>query len=240
MIINGSYFSTVLDRYKQYVAVLPKAMSAKTHVLFLLHGVRADEKAWLLNTPLLPWADEYDTAFFCPAGENSFYTDHKNGEDYGQAIGVEFYQVMKQTFSLNFSYLNTAIAGYSMGGYGAALLGLKFPYYSAIGAFSPAFIFYKRDRNDPVFNQVFAGGLENSENDAAFLFKQRFKLNQKLPRIALYCGDQDPLNKHTQAFGDAVNAVKPDSASYQQQSGFHDFTLWHPALQNFLEDWLTN
>lgn len=234
MIIEGTYFSKSLSRHVSYVAVLPKTLTPNTHVLFLLHGVNANEKAWLVNTPLPDLANENNIAFFCPNGENSFYTDHQDGEDYGTAIGQEFYDAMAATFRLDFSYLNVALAGYSMGGYGAVKLGLQFPYYSALGAFSPAFIFYKRHRGDPVFKHVFAKGLEGSENDAVYLYQKRLEASQPLPQIRLYCGDADPLDEHTRAFKQAVDAMAPAPLAYQQQHGFHDFSLWRPALTDFI------
>lgn len=235
MIIEGTYFSHALSRHQNYVAVLPKTLTPATHAMFLLHGVNANEKAWLVNTPLPDWANENNVAFFCPAGENSFYTDHLDGEDYGVAIGEEFYQAMRLTFKLDFSYTNTSIAGYSMGGYGAVKLGLQFPHYSVIGGFSPAFIFYKRHRNDPVFKHVFAKGLEGSENDGVYLYQQRLKSTTDIPSIHLYCGDEDPLDQYTREFKAAIDALTPQQITYQQQSGFHNFSLWRPALADFIQ-----
>ena len=53
MIIEGTYFSKSLSRHVSYVAVLPKTLTPNTHVLFLLHGVNANEKAWLVNVPMV-------------------------------------------------------------------------------------------------------------------------------------------------------------------------------------------
>ncbi|WP_054662684.1 alpha/beta hydrolase [Lacticaseibacillus camelliae] len=235
MIIEGSYFATALSRHQDYVAVLPKQLSPETHIMFLLHGVNANEKTWLVNTPLPDLANQHNIAFFCPTGENSFYTDHMDGEDYGVAVGEQFYQAMRATFNLRFTYLNTAIAGYSMGGYGAVKLGLQFPYYSQIGGFSPAFIFYKRHRDDPVFKHVFVKGLEGSENDAVYLFQQRQTAGGPVPATHLYCGDADPLDAHTRAFKQAVDEIAPGTVTYKQQQGFHDFSLWRPALVDFIQ-----
>ncbi|HIY58354.1 MAG TPA: hypothetical protein H9829_09210 [Candidatus Tetragenococcus pullicola] len=238
MKIDGSYYSNVLNRYKNYVAVLPDSINEKTKVLFLLHGVGSDAATWSLNVPLVRFANTYNTAFFCPDAENSFYTDHADGEDYGLAIGQEFYQQMKQIFQMDFSYQNVAIAGFSMGGYGALLLGLRFSeIYSRIGAFSPAFVFYKKERQEAHYQQVFSKGDYESENDCVTVYKNLLQRNKCLPRIEFACGLQDPLCEQTQKVIDQIKSLDPMAQlPFYKQAGFHDFSLWEKDLVRFLEN----
>ncbi|QVI34563.1 alpha/beta hydrolase [Lacticaseibacillus chiayiensis] len=237
MIIQGTYTSEVLQSKRPFVAVLPEKPDDDTKTIFLLHGVGTDYTEWLINVPLEQWAKDNNIAFMCPNGGNTFYTDHANNENYGAAIGDEFYHVMARTFPLNMQYANTSIAGFSMGGYGAIRLGLKYQHYSNIGGFSPAFVFYKRHRNDPLFKEVFYKGLEGSDNDCVKLYQDRLQSGAAMPEITLFCGNEDPLDKYTQEFYHNITAIKQHHLiAYHQQAGFHSFDLWLPALKEFIKN----
>lgn len=239
MYLQGNYFSSVLNRTKAYTAVLPDHPNDQTKILFLLHGIRGDERDWVLNTPLLQYAEKYNTAFFCPAAENSFYTDHADGENYGEAMGKEFYEVVQRLYKLNFQRENVQIAGFSMGGYGAVLLGLRYSkLYSRIGAFSPAFVFYKKERQELHYKLVFSKGDYGSENDCLFQYQKCLTANEKIPPIQFACGEDDPLYEQTEKIIDQLLALDPAAKlEFFGQAGFHDFSLWNKDLLRFLESW---
>lgn len=236
MLVHGSYYSDVLKRKKSFMAVLPKTPRGEIVSVVLLHGAGTDETEWAENAPLTKLADEHDVAFFCPSGENSFYTDQVYDELFGTALGSEFVRVMRRYFSVPDDRAHTAIAGFSMGGYGACRLGLRYPeLYCAIGAFSPAFIFYKRNRHEPLFERVFVRGLEGSENDCAHLYETLLSSRPDLiPWIRLRCGDGDPLLKPIREFFDFVRSLNEnEDVTLEVSSGFHDFSLWGPDLSVF-------
>lgn len=234
-VATGKYFSEILNRKKSFVSVFPNKLGAGELIksIILLHGIQGDETDWITNVCLEKLADKYNLSFLCPSAENSFYTDHENGDLFGTALGEEFYKKMHESFPISKRREDNGIVGFSMGGYGALRLGLKYSkLYSYIGAFSPALIFYKRYRNDALFNKVFSMGLEDSENDIKSLYN-KFSKDDKMD-IYLTCGDKDPLDKYTQ---ELYNFLKDENANvdYVQNSGFHDFTLWHVDLINLLE-----
>ena len=235
--IQGNYFSEVLNRKKNFSAVIPDGNDSETKIVFLLHGMQSDHLEWPTNTPLAEIANKHNVIFFCPEGENSFYTDHTNGEFYGEAIGNEFYHKMKQLFRYDFSREKVAIAGYSMGGYGAIRLALKYPHYSMIGGFSPAFVFYKKERKEKHFQLVFSAGDKGSENDCIHLFKKAIEQDQVVPLIRLACGVLDPLNQYTNEFyQDVLNIDENFDIEYTQQEGFHDFSIWRKDLMRFMNE----
>ncbi|MFD2728413.1 alpha/beta hydrolase [Enterococcus camelliae] len=237
MLGHCSYFSEVLQRRKSYVVVTPEKQLGKTKVVILLHGIGSDETSWMCNAPLQDLADEYQTAFFCPSGENSFYTNQKDGPNFAKAFGEEFVEYLQQWFTFDFSRDNLQLAGFSMGGYGATLLGLRYPErFSRIGAFSPAFVFYKKERNDSLFNQVFSRGDYGSENDCVFLYKHLLESNRTIPTIQFSCGVADPLHKETKNVMEAIVEMNPKAnVSFYTEDGFHDFSLWRNDLKRFLE-----
>ncbi|TPR56898.1 alpha/beta hydrolase [Enterococcus sp. OL5] len=237
MYLEGSFQSKSLSSPIAYVAVLPEVIDEQTKTVFLLHGFGYDQRSWCLNTPLVQYAKTYNTAFFCPFAGNSFYTDHGNGEDYGQAVGEEFYQVMKETFGVAQEREKTAIVGFSMGGYGAILLGLRYgENYSRIGGFSPAFVFYKKERQEAHYQMVFAKGDDGSENDCLVRYQELRQRKIATPTLELACGVEDPLCEQTEKFFSSVQEM--DSAapiSFRKQPGFHDFSLWNSDLEIFLK-----
>ncbi|MCO7124678.1 alpha/beta hydrolase-fold protein [Sporolactobacillus shoreicorticis] len=233
-VVSGTYFSKILNRKKHFTAVLPnEPKDTDRGSLTLLHGVQGDDTDWICHVDLESLSDQYGIAFLCPSAENSFYTDHANGDQFGEALGVEFYDKVHDLFSLTRTRAVNGIAGLSMGGYGALRLGFKYHnQFSYIGAFSPALIFYKRHRNDPVFKKVFSLGLEGTENDVNMLFDRL--TDDERPEIRLACGDRDPLNHYTQELYHFLKERHAD-VQYVQNDGFHDFTLWKQDLIRFLK-----
>ncbi|MBE9886679.1 MULTISPECIES: alpha/beta hydrolase [Enterococcus] len=237
MVITGTYASVVLRRPNHYTAVLPNKLNAATKAIFLLHGFGFDEQSWLHNTPLVQYSEKYNVAFFSPDAGISFYTDHIDGQNYGEAIGKEFYEEMQRVFNLDMTRENTAIAGFSMGGYGSVLLGLRFSqFYGWIGGFSPAFVFYKKERNEAHFNHVFSKGDYGSENDVLVRYQELLESDSPIPSIIFTCGVEDPLCQQTENIIQQLKEIDPKARiEFKTQSGFHDFSLWKNDLSMFLE-----
>lgn len=237
MYLHGNYYSEVMGRSLSFRVILPSKFHNIHKQMILLNGRGSDENVWSFNAPLEELADKYNIAFFCPNGENSFYTNHADGENYATAIGKEFPEKMKEIFRFKFEYENTEIAGFSMGGYGAVLLGLRFhQFYSRIGAFSPAFVFYKKNRCDLMYQHVFSKGDFNSENDVLYWYKKLTKKGKKIPHIFFSCGNQDPLFEQTKYIENEIKKINTKSkVKFLKQKGFHDFSLWRPALIEFLK-----
>lgn len=144
---------------------------------------------------------------------------------------------MKETFALAQDREKTAIAGFSMGGYGAILLGLHYgEHYGRIGGFSPAFVFYKKERQETHYQMVFAKGDDGSENDCLVRYQELRQREIAIPILELTCGVEDPLCELTEKFFSSVQEM--DSAapiSFRKQPGFHDFSLWNSDLEIFLK-----
>ena len=99
---------------------------AKT--LILLHGYSGGKTDWMLNSPIQDLAARYNLAVACPAGENSFYLNQKGtGRAFGDYIGRDLPQFLRDTFGLAKNSEDTLIGGYSMGGFGALHAGLSHP-----------------------------------------------------------------------------------------------------------------
>src|SRR5487761_1767902 len=95
--------------------------------LYLLHGFSGHYSDWCRNTRIVDYAKPYEEIIVMPEGENSWYvnsaTDPKmQWEDYIIEDLIPYVDAHYRTIA---SRQGRAIAGLSMGGYGAMFLGLK-------------------------------------------------------------------------------------------------------------------
>ena len=110
-------------------------------VLYLLHGLTGDYKDWSTRTNLAEYSKTVPVIIVMPDAGNSWYTNAADGtskfEDY---IATELPADVVQKYRTINSRHGRAIAGLSMGGYGALKLALKRPaQFSVVGSFSGAF-----------------------------------------------------------------------------------------------------
>ena len=127
-----SFFSSALLHSVPVNVLLPDRMGRKEgekcRTLYLLNGFRGDHTDWLLNTDVNGWSRLYDCAIVMPSGENSAYMDHAvSGTKYGEYIGKELVDFTRKSFPLSDRREDTAVAGLSMGGYGALVTALRYP-----------------------------------------------------------------------------------------------------------------
>ncbi len=72
------------------------------------------------------WAEEKNLAVIMPSGDNQFYIDKEDTEEYyGEYVGKELVEFTRKMFPLSEKKEDTFIAGLSMGGYGALINGLS-------------------------------------------------------------------------------------------------------------------
>lgn len=96
-------------------------------VLYLLHGFSGNYTDWCTNSRVADYARPYDEVIIMPDGENSWYVNSYSDpkarwENYITDDLVSYVDSHYRTIA---SRQGRAIAGLSMGGYGALFLGLK-------------------------------------------------------------------------------------------------------------------
>ena len=109
--------------------------------LYFLPGFSGNAEEIVFALPLRQMAAKYGLAIVVPDGENAFYTDHpERAACHGVYVGEELPRITRRLFPcLSSRREDTFIGGISMGGYGAAVLGLHYPHhFSKIALFSPA------------------------------------------------------------------------------------------------------
>lgn len=222
--IQVNFVSKSLLRPVTFNAILPvdklalpgQEISVKypLKTLYLLHGVCGNHMDYISGTRIQRWAEEKNLAVIMPAGENQFYIDKEDTEEYyGSFVGEELVEFTRRLFPLSHEKEDTFIAGLSMGGYGALLNGLKHSdTFGYIGAFSAA-LFLEDIINETdiikglnwkiSFYERMLGKkdtLLGGELDYRFLIEKLLGQNKEIPKIYMAVGKDDFLYKRNQQY----------------------------------------
>lgn len=139
--------STILGHDVKYNVLLPPdySTSEKYNVIYLLHGMYGDNSDWCGQTHIVGQMRSAvvekvipKTVVVMPQAWNLFYMDAADyrkyasffggqGEDYESFFFKEFLPAVEKQFNISSSRGRRAIAGLSMGGFGAAYYGIKYP-----------------------------------------------------------------------------------------------------------------
>ncbi|MDA2935024.1 alpha/beta hydrolase-fold protein, partial [Acidobacteria bacterium AH-259-D05] len=146
------FSSAALGENVQYSIFLPPAYDQESDrrfpVIYVLHGMNNDHTTWtsrrygnipLLVENLLINGDTPQFLMVHPYGENPFYTDFVDGTgNYEEYVYKDLREEIEKTFRVKTDRLNRALAGTSLGGYGALKIAMKHPeLYSSVAAGSP-------------------------------------------------------------------------------------------------------
>jgi len=223
------------------------AKTKRYPVLYLLHGLTGHYNNWIEKTRLGDYAGAYDVIIVMPEGNDGWYTDSATvpNDKYESYIVQELIPDVEQRFRVNKSRESRAIAGLSMGGYGALKFGVKYPQQfvfvaSMSGALDAAswteadlkgFEFIWKTLQ-PVY------GAANSEtraaNDLGKLYREFPPARiATLPFVYVDCGTEDGLLQTNRAFVDILLKQKIPH-EYRQLPGNHAWTYWDAQVQEVL------
>ena len=214
--------------------------------LYFLPGFSCNGEEIIFALPLRQMATQYGIAVVVPDGENLFYTDHpERAASMGQYAGKELMEITRKLFPcLSHRREDTFIAGISMGGYGAAVLGLHYEeLYSKILLFSPAveadsLLLHQPDMPGAIpasmFTEVIGGmaAYQTSPRLNAFRAIEAAKQAGKpIPPIWMCCGEEDLLVRDACKHFDAW--MEQYDVPHQTVSGHgdHDYIYWDAHLE---------
>lgn len=239
------FFSRALGREMPYEVVLPAGYASSQRryaVLYLLHGWQGDETNWVTLTHLVEIAGRYPLIVVTPRAANSWYVDSATHEAdrYAEYIVHDLIADVDSHFRSIADAHERAVAGLSMGGYGALLLTLRHPgafefAASVSGAFAGSTgIETLLPQLTPSLMDAF--GPPNSatrrDNDMDALIAKAEPA--KTPYLFLECGTADPLlalNRHVVAeLSDRNFAYE-----YHELPGAHTWTFWDNSLVPMFE-----
>ena len=243
-IAHRTFFSASLQREMPYEVVLPAGYESgqqRYPVLYLLHGWQGDETNWVKLTQLTKLAAAYPLIIVTPRAENSWYVNSATNppDRYADYIVDDVIQDVDAHYRTIPDQRHRAVAGLSMGGYGALLLTMRHPGLfgftgSISGAFSgPSGIEEVMPQLKPSTDQAFGtwGSTTRKENDLDSLISAADPA--KTPYLFVECGAADPLlpaNRHV------VAELSSDKFAYEYHElpGAHTWSFWDNSLPSLL------
>jgi S-formylglutathione hydrolase FrmB len=216
--------------------------------LFLLHGMSGNAANFVHNTPVHFYSQQYGIAIIMPEVQRSFYQDMKGGLLYYSYITRELPALCAELFNISLAREDLAIAGMSMGGYGAMRAAFGAPeLFSVCGAFAPACDVKRhvvRYKDFEGFGQIgfrmqyeFAGifGEDFAVPDSSDLYRLSEKVSRESlkPRLYISTGTEDPLHDQSVEFRDHVLKLDIDMI-YEEWPGEHDWVFGNDALKRML------
>lgn len=247
------FFSQSLNQQRAFNLILPLEYEHSTSrypVLYLLHGYTGNNTDWTLLTNLSAYAARYRLIIVMPDGSNGWYVN--SATDPKQKFED---QIIKDLIPYVESHYRTiplrrarAIAGLSMGGYGAMFLGLKhYDLFTAIGSFSGAVAVAheglpaprtkrtekERKADEEImshFGQV--GSAAAKERDPFELLK-KIPI-QDMPMIYIGEGGEDFLIKGNHEFVALLASLKIPYEYREVSPRVHSWDFWDEQIQVFL------
>jgi S-formylglutathione hydrolase FrmB len=247
-LITVPFDSQLLHQRAPFNVILPAGYENSVRrypVLYLLHGIGDHYDGWVKNTNLVEYARPYPLIIVMPEGDKAWYV---NGT--GPNSAWEDY-VMKEVMPYVDSHYRTlqhgrmeAMAGLSMGGYGALLLGLKHRDLFSVAAsmsgaldvtdwtpenMGPDMPGWIRESIVAAFGP--AGSPQRKENDLKQLINAPV---EELPFIYLDCGTEDHLLAQSRNFSKLLQEKKIPH-EYRERPGIHDWAEWDHQIQEVLK-----
>jgi S-formylglutathione hydrolase FrmB len=216
-------------------------------VLYLLHGHAGHYTDWLTRTNVADYAAHYRLIVIMPEGNNSWYVNGANGSNdkYESYILQELMPDVDQRFRTIQSRYGRAIAGLSMGGYGAVKFGLKYPAtFAFVASMSGAFGVTRYSQNEmgganwgPFLNTFGPAGSETRKANDVFEIARGLSPARvaSLPYFYFDCGTEDAAQHFT------VNRElselfleKKIPHEYRELPGNHSWAYWDQQVQEVL------
>ena len=227
----------------------PESRTQTFPVFYLLHGLTGHYHDWLSKTKLKEYAAQYRIIIITPEGNDGWYTDAALvAEDkYESYILQELIPDVEQRFRAIKGREGRAIAGLSMGGYGALKFGIKYPdkfifAASMSGALDAATRADEYGRADWAairisIRQTF-GAADSPVRAANDLHKLVRNLSAQrlaeLPFLYLDCGTEDRLIKANREIAEILLERKIPH-EFRQLPGKHDWVYWDSQVQEVLK-----
>jgi S-formylglutathione hydrolase FrmB len=242
--VDGTFHSKSLDREMRYRVLLPQGYSFGTQrfpVLYLLHGLYGDYTDWTKQSKLEDCAKPFPLIIVMPDAGDSWYTNSATvpGDKFEDYITKDLIPEIDARFRTKPSHSARAIAGLSMGGYGAVKFALKYPQlFTFAGSLSGAFdAALNLDIRVPEYREKLLavlgpdGDPTRPANDVFALAAQADA--SQLPYFYIACGTEDgflPINR------DFVSSLpdKKIAFEYHETPGDHSWDYWDRSVQELL------
>jgi len=244
-----SLFAPSIGMEKKFAVLLPHNFSNERRypVLYLLHGHSGGYRDWVERTAVREYVENLPLIVVMPDADNSWYVNSAGvpSHRYEDYVMKDLRHAVTVRYPVDTT--KQAIAGLSMGGYGALLFGMKHPgIFRFAASFSGAFLF-PRFLGDTVLQPVSSALKVSLEKAFGPAPQQHHNANDvfdllarsqpdSLPYIYLATGIQDGFKSFLRmhrAFADSLRA-RNVSYEYHEAVGGHDWKFWDRELKRML------
>lgn len=242
--------SRLMGRDMPYRVVFPRdyeidgGPQKRFGVIYLLHGLTGNYRNWTDLTRVEEFVKDHSFLVVTPEGGNGWYTDSVSNEKdkYESYIIQELIPEIDKNFRTIAGREGRAVAGLSMGGYGAVKFGLKHPEkFFIVGSFSGALgvASFTAATSGQIGRSVDAifGPVGSETRRSSDVFGMIREMNadkiKALPFIYVSCGTEDFLIQNNRDFM-ALLSEKKVPHEYRQLPGIHFYTFWNDQIREFL------
>ena len=247
-----SFYSPGIASIAHYSYLLPAHYDTlhSFPVLYLLHGYSGDHRNWSELTNLMTYGAELGVIIVMPNAANSWYVNSAGEPNarYEDFIINDLRTYIEHRFHVDTT--RRAIAGLSMGGYGAVMLALRHPrLYRFAGSLSgtlsiPSGMEFpahnKEERSLANLDQVFGSSRSfREEHDVLHLYKKTQR--QDLPYLYFAIGTNDGFTTFLPAHRTLIDSLRSYGARYEyhETPGVHNWKYWsreiRPLLRRMIE-----
>ena len=248
-LFTGDFYSKNLKMTTGLRVIFPELSNDVTplftgtpKVLYLLHGLSGNSGEWTRFSKIEYYAKKFNFIIIMPEVQRSFYCDTQTGENYFRYIADELPQICRRWFQLGQE--KAYIAGESMGGYGAALVGLRrmgrFAGIACLSGVLDIQAFAARVMNGEwpdmapgEIRRLFGPEGPAQEYDVIALGKQA-ACDPGRPKLIQLCGTEDFLYEDNQKFRRTLEAANYGH-TYLEAPGDHEWPYWDKAIQYALQ-----
>lgn len=251
-VIESLQFTSELVNYPvEYSVYLPPGYETSERsypVLYLLHGYSDDETGWIQFGEANSIADRGikngdfpPCIIVMPDGKVTWYSNSYNGNDPWEDMFVkEFIPFIEKEYRIRPKKEFRAIAGLSMGGYGALTLSMRHPdlFASCVAMSSGTFTddeILNGEMYDRYFGKIYGPKPSNETSEAWKAYNPLHLLDtvdkEKLKSIRFYidCGDDDFLYKGNSALHVKMRNLEIPH-EYRVRNGGHEWSYWRTGL----------
>ncbi|NUN70437.1 MAG: alpha/beta fold hydrolase [Bacteroidetes bacterium] len=237
----------------RYTILLPEGYGLRKErfpVLYLLHGFNQDHASWFVSSELIRYAAAHRMIIISSGFGNSWYTNsaaepHRRYED---AFVRELIPHIDSVYRTRGIREARALAGLSMGGYGALKFGIKYPHLFALAAaLSPSMQFPAGLEDSAIVARRSAAS--NASVRAAFgaartpawddqiipILVERS--TQTLPYIYLTAGSSDNIPEVPEQMHQLAALLRKKRIPFEMHElpGGHDWRFWDAGIEQVLD-----
>jgi S-formylglutathione hydrolase FrmB len=218
--------------------------SRRYPVLFLLHGLIGSYVDWESRTHLDDYAAALPLIIAMPDGDDAWYTNSPSNsqEKWEDYIIKDFIPYIDRTYRTIQTRHARAIAGLSMGGYGAMKFALKYPatFIFAASFSGAAGVVHDPDakigmapKYDQQLRDIFGPGITPTRTDNDLFELAQKRQPAQLPYLMLTCGTEDGWLASNREFVVLLQEQKI-RYEYHESAGAHSWAYWDEQLAKML------